>query len=94
MNQLQTEILRAHDAVSRGERGARARLEELQARFRAGGYLIERPAGPPTLGRPVAPIRRRRKPGRARIERSDASSGASQRPAWQLREVPYWKLRR
>jgi hypothetical protein len=45
VNSLQQEILRAHSAVSRGERGAERELKRLQAEYRTSGHLIERPGG-------------------------------------------------
>jgi hypothetical protein len=46
MNSLKEKILRTHADVARGERGARARLEDLQRQYREGRHLIERyPAG-------------------------------------------------
>ena len=45
MNALQQEILRCHDAVRRGEAGARRKLERLQAAYRTSGSTIDRPGG-------------------------------------------------
>jgi hypothetical protein len=46
VNTLQKQILAAHHAVERGETGARERLEDLQTRFRLGGYgVVRTPAG-------------------------------------------------
>lgn len=42
---LKQEIMRAHADVARGERGAKARLERLQAEYRTSGAMIERPGG-------------------------------------------------
>ena len=92
MTTLQQRILEAHGEVARSVPGARARLAELQRQFREGRHLVDRfPRGATaTLAEPgTATSLPRRKPRRA-----VARSQAPQRPAWQLREVPYWKLRR
>jgi Prokaryotic homologs of the JAB domain len=39
---LRGKIMAAHEAVARGEQGAKARLEGLQAEFRSGGHTIVR----------------------------------------------------
>lgn len=91
MNQLQQAILRAHDSVSRGERGAKQRLERLQAEYRSGGHLVERPGGSCSLAGHVEQAPTRRKPRRAVSRAQDTS----QKPYWQLREPEPepWRLR-
>ena len=94
MNSLQHEILRAHADAARGERGAKARLQELQRQFREGRHLIDRyPDGATaTLIEPgtVTSLRLRRKPPRA-VARSQGTP--SLRPYWQLTERESWRLR-
>jgi hypothetical protein len=101
---LQTEIFRTHDAVQRGERGAKARLEELQRQYREGRYLIERYPVDATAtliepGSSSSP-RRRRVKQQAQVERDSsmpptASRPRGRRPHWQLGNDGYesWRLR-
>jgi len=66
--QLRSEILQTHAALSRGEPGAKRRLEQLQHEFRTGGHsiervggtcaLIERGAGTATISPPRAGVKR------------------------------------
>jgi hypothetical protein len=71
VNELRNEIMRTHAAVARGERGAKARLERLQAEYRTSGATIERPGGSATLieSRPVTSLRPRRVKQQAQVAR-------------------------
>ena len=85
MNELQRAILREHEAVSRGERGAKARLEELQRQFRTGRHLVERPGGTARLTEPGTMASPRRVKHQTQRKRRRASSRTQDAP-------PYWQL--
>jgi Prokaryotic homologs of the JAB domain len=73
MNALQTRILEAHGEVARGVVGARERLADLQAQFRAGGFEVVRdPPGATACltegGSATAPSRPRRPTPRREVE--------------------------
>lgn len=72
MNSLKQEIMRTHAAVARGERGAKAKLERLQAEYRTSGATIERPGGSAVLteSRPVTSLRPRRVKQKAQVDRA------------------------
>jgi hypothetical protein len=100
MNSLQLKILRAHEEVKRGTPGARRKLEELQARYRAGGGSIDRyyngadavqlvgssPTRPRSIERETSEVRPRHRA-------SKRSPRTSQRPSWMLGQDERWRLR-
>lgn len=88
---LQTEIMRAHEAVKSGSPGAREKLLRLQAEYRSGRHEIIRDGGscqlierdssltPPTMSRP------RRRPPERSARRPYWLLGDDHRESWRLR---------
>jgi hypothetical protein len=95
VNDLQREILRTHESAKRGNRGAKARLKELQRLYREGGHSIERfPAGATCeLIEPGASVSRPRLTLVDRTRRRPPER--SSRPSWMLTEPKpeSWRLR-
>jgi hypothetical protein len=91
VNELQQEILRAHEDVRRGAPGAQRTLERLQAEYRTSGALVERPGG---SARVIEAGSTNGSSQTGTIERIGAASTvtkrrpprrpATQRPSWQL----------
>jgi hypothetical protein len=102
MNSLQLKILRAHEEVKRGTPGARRKLEELQARYRAGGGEIIRDyygedavqvAGAGGSQTRPRSIERETSEVRPRHRAPKRSTRTSQRPSWMLGQDEPWRLR-
>lgn len=97
MTELQRAILREHSAVSRGEPGAKARLEELQRQYREGRHEIIRPDGTARLVGPVAnatSLLPRRAKQQVQRKRRRAISRTQDPPYWQLGNEGHesWRL--